>query len=369
MNTQILRVAIVVGVVLTATNARPQQAKNTPSPSQPRVYVGDSESWEMVGGWGMSGNRNANGSGSVSGGGYTAGGARPQTAEIIKTFNQRCPSVTVTNNVQKADFAVILDHEGGKGLVHRRNKIAVFNRDGDVIFSDSTRELGNSVKDACQAILSAPATSRQTSASLSSTQPSVALSGSPAKAEDLPQPNSAARIEVTSSPSGADIELDGNFVGNTPSSIDASTGDHAITIKKNGYKSWERKIKVSRGNVSISADLETEGKQTSSGSADETTNQTSRPQESGSAPPDRARLETATGTAQILGIVSLTSDPTGAEVYVDNSSLGKAPITLNLKPGQHYVRVFMKDYKNWSQQITVVSGSELKVAAKLEKSE
>ena len=133
-----------------------QQPKDIPSQSQPRVYVADSESWEMTGGWGMSGNRNANGSGGVSGGGFTAGGARPQTAEIIKTFNQRCSNVTITNNVQKADFAVILDHEGGKGLVHRRNKIAVFNRDGDVIFSDSTRELGNSVKDACQAILTAP---------------------------------------------------------------------------------------------------------------------------------------------------------------------------------------------------------------------
>jgi mRNA-degrading endonuclease toxin of MazEF toxin-antitoxin module len=102
------------------------------------------------------------GSGSISGGGYEAGGARPQTVEIIKTFNQRCPQVIVTNNVQKADFAVTLDHEGGKGngvlsraLAHK-DKVVVFNRDGDAIFSDSTRELGNSVKNACNAILSSP---------------------------------------------------------------------------------------------------------------------------------------------------------------------------------------------------------------------
>jgi hypothetical protein len=78
---------------------------------------------------------------------------RPQTTEIMKTFNQRCPEVAVTNNVAKADFDVTLDHEGGKGYLHRRNKIVVFNRDGDDIFTGSTRELGNSVKDACQAIL------------------------------------------------------------------------------------------------------------------------------------------------------------------------------------------------------------------------
>ena len=59
---------------------------------------------------------------------------------------------TVTNNKERANFAVLLDHEGGKGVLRHRNKIAVFNRDGDAIFSDSTRELGNAVKDACAAI-------------------------------------------------------------------------------------------------------------------------------------------------------------------------------------------------------------------------
>jgi hypothetical protein len=114
-----------------------------PSDGKIRVYVADSQSWQMTGGWGAS-----NG----SGGGHESGGARPQTAEIIKTFNQRCSEYTVTNNKDRANYAVILDHEGGKGLLAHRNKIAVFNRDGDVIFSDSTRELGNSVKDACGAI-------------------------------------------------------------------------------------------------------------------------------------------------------------------------------------------------------------------------
>jgi hypothetical protein len=99
---------------------------------------------------GGSGGGNKNGWGASS---SFSGGARPQTAEIIKTLNQRCPELTVTNNLSRADFVVTLDHEGGKGLLQHRNKIAVFNRDGDDIFSDSTRELGNSVKDACQAML------------------------------------------------------------------------------------------------------------------------------------------------------------------------------------------------------------------------
>ena len=358
---------------LAQSTASSQQPKDMPSQSQPRVYVADSESWEMTGGWGMSGNRNANGSGSISGGGYTAGGARPQTAEIIKTFNQRCSNVTITNNVQKADFAVILDHEGGKGLVHRRNKIAVFNRDGDVIFSDSTRELGNSVKDACQAILAAPLRPREASAPPSSAQSPAAQSA--AKAENLTQTNSDALIDVTSSPIAADVELDGSFIGNTPSTIGVSPGDHTISVKKKGYKAWERKVKVSSGKVSVFAELEADVKQNSAeGSATTTPGSEESKQKTEPAasehpvPPVALANVTASASAsENLGAVSFASDPSGAEVYVDDTLVGKSPITLNLKLGHHYVRMFAKDYKNWSEQFTIVTGPELRLTAVLEK--
>lgn len=119
-----------------------------PSDGRVRVFVTDSQSWESRGSGGGGGNKNGWGAASSF-----SGGARPQTAEIIKTLNQRCPQLTVTNNLGKADFVIVLDHEGGKGLLAHRNKIAVFNRDGDDIFSDSTRELGNAVKDACDAMM------------------------------------------------------------------------------------------------------------------------------------------------------------------------------------------------------------------------
>jgi len=115
-----------------------------PSDGKIRVFVTDSESWEVKGGWGA-----ANG----TGGGAEAGGARPQTAEIIKTFTERCPKVIVTNKSDMANYAVTLDHEGGKGALRKDNKVAVFRRNGDAILSKSTRELGNAVKDACSAIV------------------------------------------------------------------------------------------------------------------------------------------------------------------------------------------------------------------------
>jgi hypothetical protein len=110
---------------------------------KPRVFITDSKSWEMSGGVG--GSQDAFG-------GASKGGARPQTAEIIKTFNERCPSVIVNNKQEKADYVILLDHEGGKDAVSRDNKVVVFNKDGDAIVSRSTRLLGNAVKDACTVI-------------------------------------------------------------------------------------------------------------------------------------------------------------------------------------------------------------------------
>lgn len=111
---------------------------------KPRVFISDSQSWEMAGGFGAN---NGTASGAVR------GGARPQTAEIIKTFGEKCDSVVVTMKADRADYVVLLEHEGGKPGLHKDNKFAVFKSDGDAIKSGSTRALGNAVKDACTALI------------------------------------------------------------------------------------------------------------------------------------------------------------------------------------------------------------------------
>ena len=68
---------------------------------------------------------------------------------------------------------------------------------------------------------------------------------------------SSAKLQLESNPPGADIEVDGNFVGNTPSDVQISEGDHTISVKKTGFKNWERKLKVNAGSsVHLSAELE-----------------------------------------------------------------------------------------------------------------
>jgi hypothetical protein len=67
----------------------------------------------------------------------------------------------------------------------------------------------------------------------------------------------SAKLQIESSPPGADVEVDGSFVGSTPSDVQVAEGDHTIAVKKSGFKNWERKLKSSAGSsVHISAELE-----------------------------------------------------------------------------------------------------------------
>ena len=64
-------------------------------------------------------------------------------------------------------------------------------------------------------------------------------------------------INVTSDPTGADVNVDGEFVGNTPSVLKLEPGKHNITVKKSGYKDWTREINVQSGSeVQLTATLE-----------------------------------------------------------------------------------------------------------------
>jgi hypothetical protein len=65
-----------------------------------------------------------------------------------------------------------------------------------------------------------------------------------------------ATAEISSEPPGADIEIDGSFVGSTPSAVGIVAGEHTLRISKNGYKRWERDLKSSTGNIKIAAVLE-----------------------------------------------------------------------------------------------------------------
>jgi len=229
-----------------------QEAGNTSDSAEPaRVYVTDSQSWSIAG---------QSGGGGGAFGGSMAGGARPQTAEIIKTFGERCPQVKVNNIQEKADYIVLLDHEGGKGALRHKNKVAVFARvSGDSIVSKSTLSLGGSVQDACEAIIRDWAThgAQLRAGALAGAQSKAPPPTNPAAPPAPAATPSTGKVSVSSTPDGADIEVDGSFAGNTPSDLALPEGEHVVSVKKAGFATWQRKLKISSGSsIRLNAELE-----------------------------------------------------------------------------------------------------------------
>ena len=67
-----------------------------------------------------------------------------------------------------------------------------------------------------------------------------------------------ASVSINSTPLGADIEIDGSFVGNTPSTVAITPGSHQIAVKKKGFTEWSKTLNVTGGTVHLNAELEQE---------------------------------------------------------------------------------------------------------------
>jgi hypothetical protein len=81
----------------------------------------------------------------------------------------------------------------------------------------------------------------------------------PASPSDQSGPQTApaqAMLAIDSTPPNADIEIDGAFVGNTPSAVSVALGSHNIAVKKKGFADWTRTLNVTGGNVHLNAELE-----------------------------------------------------------------------------------------------------------------
>ncbi len=54
----------------------------------------------------------------------------------------------------------------------------------------------------------------------------------------------ASTVSFSSEPNGADIYIDGKFVGQTPATISVQPGSHVVVVKATGRKNWQRDLEV-----------------------------------------------------------------------------------------------------------------------------
>jgi hypothetical protein len=56
----------------------------------------------------------------------------------------------------------------------------------------------------------------------------------------------ASTVSFSSDPNGADIYIDGKFVGQTPATISEQPGSHVVVVKATGRKNCQRDLEVLR---------------------------------------------------------------------------------------------------------------------------
>ena len=65
-----------------------------------------------------------------------------------------------------------------------------------------------------------------------------------------------ASVSVKSTPPGCDINVDGKFMGSTPSTIQLAPGEHQVSIERDNLTPWQRTMTVTAGgNSTIDATL------------------------------------------------------------------------------------------------------------------
>jgi len=144
-------------------------------------------------------------------------------------------------------------------------------------------------------------------------------------------------ITVSSVPSGATILVDGISTGTTTPAIieSVSSGSHYVLLRLTGYQDYTQNVIITDNATStVSVTL----------------------------------IATEATTQQITnGSIKVESNPSNAAVFLNTEYQGKTPLTLyNITHGTYRVLVQKIGYLDWSDRISVTSGTRTDVYATLQ---
>jgi len=158
---------------------------------------------------------------------------------------------------------------------------------------------------------------------------------------------------IVSDPTGAEISVDGNFVGDSPSEFSVAAGVHTITISKHGYKPWERKLPVLSAKITVAAELE---QGTTALAAEPLSNVNTNPSpHAASVQPVQLSQQPALVQSTQMGTVEISSSPAGADIEIDGRAVGKTPMATPVPIGQHIFTIRRKDFRTWQKTVNVAS--------------
>jgi predicted Ser/Thr protein kinase len=147
-----------------------------------------------------------------------------------------------------------------------------------------------------------------TTAGKPGTVPATTSGGQPAP---QPAPATTGELQITSTPAGAEVHVDGSIQGSTPFNVKNLTpGQHTVVVSKSGFQTATRAIDVAAGKPT----------------------------------PLVVALQPIP-----MASVSIASQPAGANVFVDDKDSGKVtPAQLTLEAGEHRITVRKPGFKDAS---------------------
>ena len=137
-------------------------------------------------------------------------------------------------------------------------------------------------------------------------------------------------LEIHSTPSGADIYIDGSYTGKqTNYTFTKEEGSYTIKLMKNGYYDYiANKTVVRDQTVFLNAVL--------------------------------------TAIAPAKGSLAIYSTPDNARIFINGSFEGYTDKVLQLDPGTYSIKLTKSGYKDWTANKSVISGMTTNVYATLE---
>jgi len=114
---------------------------------------------------------------------------------------------------------------------------------------------------------------------------------------------------ITTTPSGAILYVDGKNIGTSPITLELDEGNHIVTAYRDGYKTETRQFTISAGRT---VDI-------------------------------RIDLQKLVSNYQL----SIATNPSSADVYIDNRYVGRSPLNLTLEEGTKSLRIERSGYETY----------------------
>ncbi len=153
------------------------------------------------------------------------------------------------------------------------------------------------------------------------------------------------RLVVRSTPSGANVTLNGKWVGRTPFTQNALPfGNYSLRVATDGYSVAREEFSLSSRNQSEDLSLRLERTRPAPPPSRENSSQR------GATPPAER-----TGSDKFTGTVFVDSRPQGAKVFIGGRAYGTTPLRVpEVAIGSHVVRLELPDHRTWTDQRRVV---------------